>query len=43
MFKRKWEYLFSYAAAGFAKGYITNHMLTFIREVRTPFLCGEKY
>lgn len=36
-FKRKWQYLFAYAGAGFAKGYITCHMLTFIREVsHTP-------
>ena len=33
VFKRKWQYLFAYAGAGFAKGYITCHMLTFIREV----------
>ena len=33
-FKRKWQYLFAYAGAGFAKGYIACHMLTFIREVR---------
>ncbi len=33
-FLRKWEYLFAYAAAGFAKGYITCHMLTFVRAVR---------
>lgn len=32
-FMRKWEYFFTYAGAGFAKGYITCHMLTFIREV----------
>lgn len=32
-FKRKWQYLYAYAGAGFAKGYITCHMLTFIREV----------
>jgi cyclopropane-fatty-acyl-phospholipid synthase len=32
-FKRKWQYLFAYAGAGFAKGYITCHMLTFIRQV----------
>ena len=32
-FKRKWEYLFAYAGAGFSKGYITCHMLTFVREV----------
>ena len=35
IFTRKWQYLFAYAAAGFAKGYITCHMLTFIREVRS--------
>lgn len=32
-FKRKWQYLFAYAGAGFAQGYITCHMLTFIRDV----------
>ena len=32
-FLRKWEYLFAYAGAGFAKGYITCHMLTFVRAV----------
>ncbi|KAJ3487084.1 hypothetical protein NLI96_g3776 [Meripilus lineatus] len=35
-FKRKWEYLFAYAGAGFAKGYITCHMLTFVRENDAP-------
>lgn len=34
VFKRKWEYLFVYAAEGFTGGYITCHMLTFIRAVR---------
>lgn len=34
-FMRKWQYLFAYAGAGFAKGYITCHMLTFIRQVRS--------
>ena len=34
VFKRKWQYLFAYAGAGFSKGYITCHMLTLIREVR---------
>jgi len=34
-FVKKWQYLFAYAGAGFAKGYITCHMLTFIRQVRT--------
>ncbi|KAA1465956.1 cyclopropane fatty acid synthase [Dentipellis sp. KUC8613] len=38
-FKRKWQYLFAYAGAGFAKGYITCHMLTFIRERDTPISC----
>lgn len=33
-FKRKWHYLFAYAGAGFSKGYITCHMITFVREVR---------
>ena len=37
-FKRKWEYLFVYAGSGFAKGYITCHMLTFIRQVSRIFL-----
>lgn len=36
-FKRKWEYLFAYAGASFAKGYITCHMLTFIRQVSSIF------
>ncbi|KAI0357092.1 cyclopropane-fatty-acyl-phospholipid synthase [Trametes cingulata] len=37
-FLRKWEYLFAYAGAGFAKGYITCHMLTFVRasDVTVP-------
>ncbi|KAK0467776.1 cyclopropane-fatty-acyl-phospholipid synthase [Desarmillaria tabescens] len=38
-FKRKWMYLFAYAGAGFAKGYITCHMLTFIRENDAPEIC----
>ena len=37
-FKRKWQYLYAYAGAGFAKGYITCHMLTFIREVSIEVL-----
>ncbi|CAL1703270.1 unnamed protein product [Somion occarium] len=37
-FKRKWEYLFAYAGAGFSKGYITCHMLTFIRANDVPFV-----
>lgn len=32
-FKRKWQYLYVYAGAGFAKGWITCHMLTFVRQV----------
>ncbi|KAF5331734.1 hypothetical protein D9611_007586 [Ephemerocybe angulata] len=39
VFKRKWQYLFAYAGAGFAKGYITCHMLTFIRENDWPERC----
>jgi len=35
-FKRKWRYLFAYAGAGFAKGYISCHMLTFYK-VRPSF------
>ncbi|KAH8115801.1 cyclopropane fatty acid synthase [Phellopilus nigrolimitatus] len=35
-FKRKWQYLYAYAGAGFAKGYITCHMLTFIRQNDGP-------
>nr|VWP00309.1 Septin-type G domain-containing protein [Ganoderma boninense] len=35
-FLRKWEYLFAYAGAGFAKGYITCHMLTFVRASTPP-------
>lgn len=38
-FKRKWQYLFAYAGAGFAKGYITCHMLTFIRQRDAPEKC----
>ncbi|KAF7354858.1 Cyclopropane-fatty-acyl-phospholipid synthase [Mycena sanguinolenta] len=38
-FKRKWQYLFAYAGAGFAQGYITCHMLTFIRQNDTPGFC----
>lgn len=33
-FKRKWHYLVAYAGVGFAKGYTTCHMWTFIRQVR---------
>ncbi|KJA21711.1 hypothetical protein HYPSUDRAFT_140338 [Hypholoma sublateritium FD-334 SS-4] len=38
-FKRKWEYLFAYAGAGFAQGYIACHMLAFTRENDTPVRC----
>ncbi|KAK2462275.1 hypothetical protein APHAL10511_005581 [Amanita phalloides] len=38
-FKRKWQYLFAYAGAGFAKGYITCHMITFIRPNDIPERC----
>ncbi|KAI0792644.1 cyclopropane-fatty-acyl-phospholipid synthase [Abortiporus biennis] len=38
-FKRKWEYLFAYAGSGFTKGYITCHMLTFIRANDIPEQC----
>ncbi|KIY73288.1 S-adenosyl-L-methionine-dependent methyltransferase [Cylindrobasidium torrendii FP15055 ss-10] len=38
-FKKKWMYLFAYAGAGFAKGYITCHMLTFRREGDAPEIC----
>ena len=37
-FKRKWQYLFAYAGAGFAKGYITCHMLCFNRQVSSAEL-----
>ncbi|SRR6266702_2085491 len=38
-FRRKWRYLFAYAAAGLAHGYLTSHMFTFIRTVRmSPLL-----
>jgi cyclopropane-fatty-acyl-phospholipid synthase len=33
-FYKKWRYLFAYASAGFASGYLTSHMFTFIRTVR---------
>ncbi|KAN0097861.1 Mycolic acid cyclopropane synthetase domain containing protein [Tylopilus felleus] len=39
VFKRKWQYLFAYAGAGFAKGYITCHMLTFTRPSDCPIAC----
>ncbi|KZT40775.1 putative cyclopropane fatty acid synthase [Sistotremastrum suecicum HHB10207 ss-3] len=31
-FLRKWRYMFVYAAAGFAKGHITSHMLSWRRD-----------
>ena len=41
-FKRKWRYLFAYAGAGFAKGYISCHMLTF-HKVRSSPLHPEPF
>ncbi|KAF9268395.1 cyclopropane-fatty-acyl-phospholipid synthase [Marasmius fiardii PR-910] len=38
-FMKKWQYLFAYAGAGFAKGYITCHMLTFSRKNDCPEMC----
>ncbi|KAH9895744.1 cyclopropane-fatty-acyl-phospholipid synthase [Cubamyces lactineus] len=38
-FLRKWGYLFAYAGAGFAKGYITCHMLTFVRASDVTVAC----
>jgi hypothetical protein len=32
-FYKKWRYVFAYASAGFASGYLTSHMFTFIRTV----------
>jgi len=37
--KRKWRYLFNYASAGFAKGWIKCHMITFTRQVNL-IVCG---
>ena len=39
-FKRKWRYLFAYAGAGFAKGYISCHMLTFYKVRPNSQLSG---
>jgi len=36
IFMRKWQYQFAYAEAGFLKGYLACHMLTFIRTDDTP-------
>ncbi|KAI0052621.1 cyclopropane-fatty-acyl-phospholipid synthase [Auriscalpium vulgare] len=36
VFKRKWRYLFAYAAAGLERGYIGCHMLSFNHEVGAP-------
>jgi cyclopropane-fatty-acyl-phospholipid synthase len=33
-FRRKWRFLFAYAAAGMATGYVNSHMFTWIRSVR---------
>ncbi|KAI0299755.1 Mycolic acid cyclopropane synthetase-domain-containing protein [Multifurca ochricompacta] len=35
-FRKKWRYLFAYAGAGMARGYLTCHMLTFIRAGDRP-------
>jgi hypothetical protein len=45
IFSKKWQYLFAYAGAGFAKGYITCHMLTFIRQVSlfSTFSTGDRF
>ena len=40
-FRRKWRYLFAYAAAGLAHGYLTCHMFTFIRTVCRPSYPGS--
>ncbi|KAI0293386.1 S-adenosyl-L-methionine-dependent methyltransferase, partial [Russula brevipes] len=34
VFRRKWRFLFAYAAAGMASGYASCHMFAFIRSVR---------
>jgi len=39
IFKRKWRYLFAYAGAGFAKGWITCHMVAFIRKSHSVVSC----
>lgn len=33
--KRKWEYMYVYAEAGFARAYTTMHIFTFVRPVRS--------
>ncbi|KAI0289512.1 cyclopropane fatty acid synthase [Russula brevipes] len=35
-FRRKWRFLFAYAAAGMATGYVNSHMFTFIRSGDRP-------
>ena len=40
-FRRKWRYLFAYAAAGLAHGYLGSHMFTFTRTV--SYLSGPGY
>ncbi|KAJ7062785.1 cyclopropane-fatty-acyl-phospholipid synthase [Mycena amicta] len=37
-FKRKWRYLFAYASVGFATGYATSHVFTFVRPYDIPDL-----
>jgi cyclopropane-fatty-acyl-phospholipid synthase len=39
-FKRKWRYLFAYAGAGFAKGYISCHMITFYKVRSSSSIVG---
>ncbi|KAI9448520.1 cyclopropane fatty acid synthase [Lactarius indigo] len=38
VFRRKWRYLFAYADAGLAHGYLTSHMFTFIRTDGTSIV-----
>lgn len=42
IFMRKWEYQFAYAEAGFLKGYLACHMLTFIRTVSLNRACWAR-
>ncbi|EIN08529.1 CFS1-like protein [Punctularia strigosozonata HHB-11173 SS5] len=41
-FRRKWMWLFAYANAGYVKGYVTCHMLTFTREENPTSSCFER-
>lgn len=40
IFKRKWQYMFTYAEVGYAKGYTSMHYFTFVRPVRRDF-CSQ--